>query len=908
MTVGAPDPGPVTAYLLAGLRQRLEQHGCVLLVNPDGRLLGPAHTLTGTVGAVVSAQGSSLAIKREAETTFSALRGPGPYALHASLLIVVPHRPARPSEDPYLEYAEAGTQWAIDLPALTVEALAGRLSRAEVLETFAATPALTLAQADELGRASAVQTHIFQPLYGVTDPDVILERFAHDPVADATVPLAPLAGLAQARVGLTLDTSAVGAARRSLWTHLFQAALLTTPAAEGASLPLEVTRARALLTRLRSAVPDSFAAWAERVQDTFKPYTLTSADPVWLPGQDDLRQLNVVSVLKAGETSATLAAVQPDDFWAQRGVRAVAWSALRLAQAVMDDVLHLRARVHEPLPRLLAHYQDCWYRIDGTVRQLETLVDVPDLVRPAVDYVRHQARLAVEELATATLARYHTEGIDLPLPAQTRTFADTVAPHLRAGTVAYLLIDALRYDLGKDLERLLNAPALALNVHLEARSATLPTITPFGMAALLPGAEAGLGITASGDPTLGDKVLKDAAARKKYLTEALPQAFPLDSTLERLPTEAALRARLQAGTRLIVVRDSQLDSFGEVDAAPAVATFGLVLDAIVTATRTLLNAGIDQVIIATDHGFLLLPGDSANKVDPPGTPSVLLKRRVWLGELPVHGGPAGSLAVPLPDAHLSAPTGQTWHLLFPPGRALFVTPGGNSNYTHGGPTLQERVVPLLTVTRHPDTAPVTEAPRRRKEPLPELHADFAPVTMGTFRGVTLRRTDLLGGPMTVRVDLIDEPGTPTPQHGTLISPPNAGSDVTLDAQPAELMFTVPHPGTWTLQVQDAQGRTLLSVTEPTSTPASVPTLPSAWQTPAGAPDPSPALLPLLSALVTQRDLGADDIDRLARQHALSKRDRRAFDAYLDELALTHPTLIVRDSTVTPHRYRLEGHL
>ena len=111
----------------------------------------------------------------------------------------------------------------------------------------------------------------------------------------------------------------------------------------------------------------------------------------------------------------------------------------------------------------------------------------------------------------------------------------------------------------------------------------------------------------------------------------------------------------------------------------------------------------------------------------------------------------------------------------------------------------------------------------------------------------------------------------------------------------------------TLTVQDSQGRTLPIRLEQPATPRPTPTT-SAWITPDGAATPADELLPLLSALATQRDLGADDIDALARQHTFTKRQRRAFDMYLDALAATHPHLIVRDSTVTPHRYRLEGQM
>lgn len=908
----SPSSQPVTGYFRSQVLAKLRQHGCLLLENPDGRLHAAAEALRPEVNAVIVAEGSSLAVKRAAEPIFAALQGRGAFDLKQTLLVVVRERPANPAEDPYLEYAEAGAAWYLNLPELTAEALTGRLSAAEVQETFQVNPHLTLEQADELGQARAVQTHIFQPIYGVTDADAILERFAYDPVGDRQLPLAQLAGLAQARLDLALETGDASAARRSLWAFLFTEALRPSPGQGQPPLKQESVRARGLLSRLRSARPDAFADWAEQIQPALLPLPWAAGEEVWLPAQDDLRQREVGQAIQGNQLSPVLSALQPDDFWATRGERAAAWTSLRVAQGVLEDVLNLRQNLSGTLAHLAAQYQDRWYRIDGSVRQLETLTAVPDAVRPAVEHARQQARQAVQELATATMKRYHTEGIDLPLPLQTHTFQDTVQAFLPRSpgdtrTVAYLLIDALRFDLGKDLQRQLSAPGLGLHVHLEARSATLPSITPFGMASLMPGAEAGLNVSPDGEPILSGRLLKDVAARKKLMAEAFPLAHPQDYTLDKLPNENGLRKKIQDGTRLFIVRDSQLDSFGEVDAAPAVATFGLVLDQVARATQRLIAAGVERVVIATDHGFLLLPGDSANKVDAPTPGTVMLKSRVWMGELPTTGLPLDSLPVPFAGARLGNPDGAQWHLLFPPGRALFRVQGGNSNYTHGGPTLQERVIPLLTVTRHPEATPTPEPPRRKKESLPTLHATFAPSSLSAFRGVTLRRDDLLGGPLKVRALLVDDPTGKTPQYGTLISPQNVSGEVTLDGQPAELMFTVPHPQSWTLIVQDTQGRALLTQPEQTAPPLAVPAA-HAWTTPDGAPDPAPELLPLLSALVTQRDLGADDIDRLARQHALTRRQRRAFDEYVDLLAGTHPHLIVRDSTQNPHRYRLEGQL
>ncbi len=67
---------------------------------------------------------------------------------------------------------------------------------------------------------------------------------------------------------------------------------------------------------------------------------------------------------------------------------------------------------------------------------------------------------------------------------QTHIFAERV--NSPAETVCFVLVDALRYEMGVELKGLLEGAA---ELSLEPAVAAMPTITPIGMAALMPGAE-----------------------------------------------------------------------------------------------------------------------------------------------------------------------------------------------------------------------------------------------------------------------------------------------------------------------------------------------------------------------------------------------------------------------------------
>src|SRR5205085_2851414 len=62
-------------------------------------------------------------------------------------------------------------------------------------------------------------------------------------------------------------------------------------------------------------------------------------------------------------------------------------------------------------------------------------------------------------------------------------FAQKVKPGLAQGKVAYVWVDALRYEMGYELAQILVADG---EVEIEGALSTVPTITEIGMASLLP--------------------------------------------------------------------------------------------------------------------------------------------------------------------------------------------------------------------------------------------------------------------------------------------------------------------------------------------------------------------------------------------------------------------------------------
>ena len=158
-----------------------------------------------------------------------------------------------------------------------------------------------------------------------------------------------------------------------------------------------------------------------------------------------------------------------------------------------------------------------WYHLDHLHRHLEIAYS---------DYCRSEAEDGTNlDRMIPTVTRAYYETIELiaetfsdaiikdnfrldGLLTQRQIFSKIVNPKLSQGKTAYFLVDALRYEMGVDLCESLNAKKIKFAL------ATPPTITPVGMAALLPRAEEDFGLvniktkTAPLTSKIDDKVLK----------------------------------------------------------------------------------------------------------------------------------------------------------------------------------------------------------------------------------------------------------------------------------------------------------------------------------------------------------------------------------------------------------------
>jgi hypothetical protein len=269
-------------------------------------------------------------------------------------------------------------------------------------------------------------------------------------------------------------------------------------------------------------------------------------------------------------------------------------------------------------------------------------------------------------------------------------------------TVAFFLVDALRYEMASELANSLAEKEST--IHLKSRLAELPSITSVGMNVLAPVSQGGkLTLEGAfkgfrvGEYTVSAnqqrlRAMGERSLEKQPKGRKTPVAFKLKDLL--LTSQGQLRGKVKESP-LIVVHSREIDESGEADVG--LATFDSWIGQLRSAVLHLHAAGVEEFVITADHGFLLLD-DSA----PPVVYTAATVDRRWvLTDSYVAEDHMNSVSL---DA--LGYQGQTGHLMFLRDSGVFLTKGQSArSFVHGGNSLQERVIPVLHISygkRHSD--------------------------------------------------------------------------------------------------------------------------------------------------------------------------------------------------------------
>jgi hypothetical protein len=648
-------------------------------------------------------------------------------------------------QTPLLELYAAGTRYRKALDTLIFEAAAGRV-RPDRIPAFTAQSGLTLDSADEWLTA----------LIDDRDGGLAAHLRAMQPTAVVDDVLSPT-GYIAGRIANPDDVRALWD-RLSVWTGLpttWRDATLPSErmrpedvAFVAASWALSVEyvddlKRAPVNQRLQQArelprsVIDTCRAIAAHLRDRHAPfYERTAdeteallADEVEAAQAEDLGKIDTfrfeedrvlegaIAALGANSWNAAAdwAAVRVDpkptiaSFWLRRDPsRQAAWELVHAAARLGLALLRTGNRIGETgsLDGALDAYMERGAAVDQAHRHLEqrrAALLYPNLpafeaLRARLDDMRRAWRQWADAWAIDFNMVCRTHGFLPAASRQQRTiFEDVVKPMAQeAGTTAYFIIDALRFEMGHELyQQLVDTPATT--AQLKPRLAELPTVTEVGMNVLAPVVSNGRlrpslssndGGSVLGFST-GEFRVFDAETRKRAMHERVGGASCPWLTLEDVVSrDAASLKRSIAQARLVVVHNRELDTAGEADVGPVV--FDQVMQKLRAAWHLLRDAGVRRFVFTSDHGFLLVddrgtgPLPHGRRIDP--------KRRHVFS--PVAADHDGEVRVALAHLGYEAVDG---YVMFPETTAVFDTGKRSKSFVHGGNSLQERAIPVLTV-------------------------------------------------------------------------------------------------------------------------------------------------------------------------------------------------------------------
>lgn len=750
----------VTEALLALIRKQVEMHNTAVWYDPDRAYLNLTQSLAAEVIANATIhrydpERGFVWLRRQLEPLWEKRTDPPRLLIYVPLAQAETHYALiefevggvvmRPGQQPPEQNTALATvaRRALEVvfPPAALEEIVGQVEAGQ----------LSLTELDDLAeKRIEAQTGVVATIFGSGNVSEVALRFlAGDATLDdeieARQAIGNLAHLLSDALGVPFPTDQGPAAMRAqlarqvLVTDLIEAlgdnapqSLRTFPIAER-SVARQAAANLAQAWRNRRDAAEYYVQWADKVQVEIGMGTLAldldslTRSETFAAGESRLQgEVELALAKQASARLVELAQARMSDFWSAQSPEIKArWEVIADAGRVLVEA----ARVENALKgkkwsagMLLSHYalgEQPWCELDTVQRHLER-----DFHRFELDVQQHKSLIQLAALARQRYAAvsdrlaelftraYAADGFELSnVLLQADVYQEAVAPLVKSGCVAYILVDALRFEMARELSALLEnewgtdlAPALA----------TPPTITEIGMAALLPGAEKGLVMTRleKGNDknklaiAVAGNTLRIRQERLAHFQESVGKENVAFAKLDQLAplSDSHLSRELEAADVVLVTATEEIDGLCENNPALARRMLDDVLNQLRRGIKTLFGLGVQTIVISADHGYLFGEKLTAGQgIDAPGGKTVALKRRVWVGQ----GGAdlPGVLRVPLSAFGI----GGDLEIATPQNLSCFKVKGGAMEFFHGGLSLPELVIPVLTVRPTAAFAPTAAA-------------------------------------------------------------------------------------------------------------------------------------------------------------------------------------------------------
>lgn len=348
-----------------------------------------------------------------------------------------------------------------------------------------------------------------------------------------------------------------------------------------------------------------------------------------------------------------------------------------------------------------AYWMDRYYRrfhsnFEKTLKVSNPILE--DALKKCSDFVevlyREWFLKELTALWTKAIARdLEALGYVSEINRQREFFSRYVLQSVSKGSRVFVVIsDGLRFEVAAELAETLDHTTRG-KASLEAMQTVFPSVTEFGMAALLPGKE--LSMNEKMDVIVDGYSTAGTAGRGALLNAVNPNSLAVTYN-DLLRMKQAERRNLAQGKEIIYIYHNSIDAIGDKSATETKVfeACKTAIDELEAIVRVIVNdlSGIN-ILITADHGFLYTykPLEESQKIS----------RQTFEGEIYQLGRrfalvPPGTTASYLLPVRTEGQLGGIPMKGYTPQDTVRIkVQGGGENYVHGGISMQEMVVPVI---------------------------------------------------------------------------------------------------------------------------------------------------------------------------------------------------------------------
>ncbi len=385
----------------------------------------------------------------------------------------------------------------------------------------------------------------------------------------------------------------------------------------------------------------------------------------------------------------------------------------------------------ETAATLLARLRDFHFEIqsipDGVHKYTKSWFQVDQLYREYVYYVRQSKQTTFfKKLNSMVEGHYNNTFLkplnnnwqlvvdqtekwgDAALGMQCHFYVDRVQPILDQNAKAAVIIsDAMRYEVGEALSKRIQREG-RFSANINAMLGSLPSYTQLGMAALLPNQD--LEIQPNGTVTVDGISAAGTENRGKILSQRLPGDSRTLQAADVVEMTTEERRALFRDNRVVYVYHDQIDAVGNKlsDEGRTVDAVETTLNELADLIKMLANANFTKILVTADHGFLYqhetLDESDFAVTDISGEEIFSRNRRYVIGR-----GLQEVMSLKHFTAQEAGLAGE-YEIMIAKSINRLRLSGASIRFVHGGASLQEIVIPVVSVfkerTEAADVRPV----------------------------------------------------------------------------------------------------------------------------------------------------------------------------------------------------------